>query len=65
MKKVLTILAVGVLMSASMMSCSKKCGHCNVNGGSGTSYCSTTNHAVYDAAVSSCATGGGTWVADN
>ena len=62
MKKLLLILVAGAFMSISMNSCSKKCGHCEVNGGSGSKFCSTENHITYDAAVSSCATGGGTWV---
>ena len=62
MKKVLLILAVGAFISTSMISCSKKCGHCNVNGSSGPQYCSTNNHAVYDAAVTTCGTGSGTWI---
>jgi hypothetical protein len=62
MKKVLVTLVVGAFMSASLVSCSKTCGHCFVNGSNGPNYCSASNHVVYDAAVSSCATGGGTWV---
>ncbi|MES2619759.1 MAG: hypothetical protein V4615_02830 [Bacteroidota bacterium] len=62
MKKVLLLLVGGVLISTSMISCSSKCGHCEVNGSSGPEYCSSKNHAVYDAAVSSCVAGSGTWV---
>jgi len=62
MKKVLFILIAGAFLSTSLISCSKKCGHCNTNGSSGPNYCSSDNHVVYDAAVSSCSTGGGTWV---
>jgi hypothetical protein len=62
MKKVFFILMTGALISTSMISCSSKCGHCNTNGSSGNKVCSSNNHIVYDAAVSSCATGGGTWV---
>jgi hypothetical protein len=61
-EKVFFILVAGVLFSTSMISCSKTCGHCYTNGASGPNYCSASNHVVYDAAVSSCATGGGTWV---
>ncbi len=46
MKKLLLILVAGAFMSISMNSCSKKCGHCEVNGGSGTKYCSTENHIM-------------------
>ncbi len=62
MKKVIFILVAGAFLSTSLMSCAKKCGHCNTNGTSGPNYCSADNKVVYDAAVSSCATGGGTWV---
>ncbi len=62
MKKILFILVAGAFLSTSLISCSKNCGHCNLNGSSGPNYCSANNHVVYDAAVSSCATGGGTWV---
>jgi hypothetical protein len=65
MKKLLLMLAVGAFMSTSIISCSKDCGHCNVNGSSGPKYCSANNHAVYDAAVTSCGTGSGTWVVTN
>ena len=63
MKKVLLMLVAGVLISTSMISCSKtKCGHCDTNGSSGSKVCSSNNKIVYDAAVTSCATGGGSWV---
>ena len=63
MKKVFVMLAVGAFMSTSIISCSNtKCGHCNTNGSSGSQVCSSNNKIVYDASVSSCATGGGTWV---
>ena len=62
MKKVLLMLAVGAFISTTMISCSKKCGHCSVNGTNGPKYCSADNQVIYDAAVSSCATGGGAWI---
>ena len=56
-------LVAGAFMSTSLISCSDtKCGHCDTNGASGNKICSSSNHVVYDAAVSSCATGGGNWV---
>jgi hypothetical protein len=61
MKKSLLMLVVTVFISSFMMSCSKKCGHCNVNGSAGPKYCNSDNGAVYDAAVASCVTGGGNW----
>jgi hypothetical protein len=61
MKKLLIMLVAGGLISMSLISCSGKCGHCDVNGNSGPEYCSSKNHAVYDAAVTSCVTGSGTW----
>lgn len=62
MKKVLMLLVAGVFISTTLISCSKKCGHCEINGTKGVKYCSEENYVVYDAAVASCATGGGTWV---
>jgi len=62
MKKLMLIVAAGAFISTSMVSCTKNCGHCEVNGTKGAKFCSTDNHVIYDAAVSSCATGGGTWV---
>ena len=64
MKKLLIMLVAGAFISTSLISCSKKCGHCEVNGSSGPNYCSANNHAVYDAAVTSCGTGSGTWKTD-
>ena len=61
MKKVFLMLIAGAFLSTSLISCSKKCGHCNLNGSTGPQYCSKDNQVVYDAAVSSCATGGGSW----
>lgn len=64
MKKLILILVTSALVSTTMISCSKKCGHCETNGSAGDELCSSDNHAVYDAAVTSCALGGGTWVND-
>ena len=64
MKKVFLMLVAGAFISTSMISCTKNCGHCEVNGTVGTRYCATDNQVVYDAAVSSCATGGGSWNKD-
>jgi hypothetical protein len=61
MKKLLILLTAGAFISMSLISCSGKCGRCEVNGTVGTKHCSADNHAVYDAAVASCVTGSGTW----
>ena len=62
MKKLMIALVLGGFISTSMMSCTSKCGYCNTNGNSGSKFCTSDNKIVYDAAVASCATGGGTWV---
>ena len=63
MKKVMVMLVAGAFISTSIISCSNtKCGHCDTNGTSGGNLCSRDNKIVYDAAVTSCATGGGSWV---
>ena len=65
MKKVLLVLVVGAFMSTSVISCSNtKCGRCETNGSTGGRLCSKDNKVVYDAAVASCATGGGNWNLD-
>jgi hypothetical protein len=61
MKKFVIMLVIGGFISTSMMSCTAKCGRCKTNGNLGDRFCTKDNKIVYDAAVASCATGGGTW----